>query len=64
MSEALEGVPLTDGERKAYRLGLLDGLLMRGEVEAELRVRIAARSVAVEAPTHWPVLRAKKKAAR
>lgn len=62
-----EGRPFADGERKAWRMGLLEGLdfsihslLDRGgmsravQVLEDLRIAIAARGVPVEPPAFWP----------
>ncbi len=59
---ASEGVALTSGERKAYRLGVLRGLeLSRTEVDErlfDLKVRVAGAAVFdADPPKCWPVLK-------
>lgn len=50
------GRPLTPGEVKMWLAGYLAAL---GEVEKSVgvrRIRIAARSIPITAPTHWPAV--------
>ncbi len=46
-------VLLTPGERKAYRVGFLDGVERARRHLDELRIRIAARSIHCEPPSSW-----------
>ncbi len=57
MSEALEGAPLTDGEVKAFRLGVLRGIELCGEQLEHVRIRVAGKSLEVDPPLTWPALR-------
>lgn len=61
--EALAPAPLTDGERKAFRMGALAaGAVYIDAIRCErcrervsnLRIAIAAKSVECEAPGFWP----------
>lgn len=50
-----QGVALTDGERRAYRVGYVAALADLEQHASDRRIRIAARSEPLEAPERWPL---------
>lgn len=46
--------PLTEGEQRAFRMGVLRGLELGAEQLGVARIRVAAKSLEVRAPTEWP----------
>lgn len=45
---------LTEGERKAFAMGVLRGLELGAEQLRLARLRVAGKSLAVEPPREWP----------
>lgn len=45
---------LTDGERKAYVMGVLRGLELGADQLRLARLRVAGKSLTVEPPKEWP----------
>lgn len=45
---------LTEGEQRAFRMGVLRGLELGAEQLGVARIRVAAKSLEVVPPSHWP----------